>query len=80
MIKMQQNRDIFLWLVRSGIKGKSAAHQPAIIESTTVNWEVVQAFATQQGLSAVVLDGIDSLPEQQKPPVSLPFLRPFFNQ
>ena len=68
MRSMQQNKDVFLWLVRMGIKAESAYHQPIITEAATVNWDVIQDLATQHGLSAVVLDGIEQLPEQQRPP------------
>lgn len=65
---MQQNKDVFLWLVRMGIKAGPACHQPKISESNTVNWDAIQDLATQHGLSAVVLDGIEKLPDQQRPP------------
>lgn len=65
---MQQNKDIFLWLVRMGIKGESAGVQPKITESSIVNWDAIQDLATQHGLSAVVLDGIEKLPDHQRPP------------
>lgn len=65
---MQQNKDVFLWLVRMGIKAESANYQPKITEAATVNWDAIQDLATHHGLSAVVLDGIEQLPEQQRPP------------
>ena len=36
-----------------------------------VDWPAIQAIAAQQGLSAVILDSIDRLPEGQRPPQSL---------
>lgn len=65
---MQQNKDVFLWLVRMGIKAESACLQPIITEAATVNWDAIQDLATQHGLSAVVLDGIEKLSDQQRPP------------
>lgn len=61
-------QDTFLWLVRIGIKGKTAGFQPTITESSSVDWVAIQELATQHGLSAVVLDGIEKLPDQQRPP------------
>ena len=61
-------QDTFLWLVRIGIRGESAGILPTITESSSVDWVAIQDLATQHGLSAVVLDGIENLPDQQKPP------------
>lgn len=33
-----------------------------------VDWEALKNLAEEQGLSAVVLDGVEKLPEQQRPP------------
>lgn len=61
-------QDTFLFLVRIGIKGKFAGIQPTITESSSVDWVAIQDLATQHGLSAVVLDGIEKLTDQQRPP------------
>lgn len=42
-------------------------HQTEILP-IVVNWNELKAQAEQQGLSAVVLDGIERLPEGQRPP------------
>lgn len=55
-------KNTFLTLVRLGIGHYSEALQQ------NVKWDELKALAEQQGLSAVVLDGIERLPEQQRPP------------
>lgn len=54
--------EVFLQLVRLGI-GQMIDSLPDNIE-----WEKIQVLAVQQGLSAVVLDGIEILPERLRPP------------
>ncbi len=51
----------FLSLVRLGIGHHSSFPQGSI------DWPCVQALAQKQALSAVVLDGIEKLPEDQRP-------------
>lgn len=52
----------FLDLVRQGIgKGCNSS-------ISSYDWPRIQEIASEQGLSAVVLDGIEQLPDQQKPP------------
>ena len=52
----------FLSLVRAGL-GHSLNFLPSGID-----WAAVRTHAEQQGLYAVVLDGIERLPEKQRPP------------
>lgn len=52
----------FLKLVKAGI-GNDASKLPQ-----KVDWSAVQSLATQQGLYAIVLDGIEKLPAEQRPP------------
>ena len=59
---MQSSKDVFLSLVRLGI-----GHRADTLPKTIV-WRRMKALAEEQGLSAVVLDGIERLPEQQRPP------------
>lgn len=59
---MQSSKEAFLELVRLGI-GHSAGILPL-----TYNWEEIQALAEAQGLSGVLVDGIEKLPDGQKPP------------
>lgn len=54
--------DAFLKLVRLGI-GHHSDNLPQKID-----WQTVKDLAKRQGLSAIVLDGIERLPEQQRPP------------
>lgn len=53
----------FLTLVRSGIGTSKDANIP-----NDVDWNRLKVLAEKHGLSAVVLDGIERLPEQQRPP------------
>lgn len=54
--------DGFLSLVRLGINNATSS------EPKEINWMVVQKLASEQGLSAIVLDGIDRLSESNRPP------------
>lgn len=52
----------FLSLIRIGI-----GHYPDALP-TAVDWKEMKDLAEKQGLSAIVLDGIERLPEQLRPP------------
>ena len=54
--------EVLLKLLRSGI-GQEIESIP-----DNINWEEIKALAEKQGLNAVVLDGVEKLPEQQRPP------------
>lgn len=54
--------DIFFQLVRSGIRCSDCC-----ITSDT-DWNAIKALADKQGLTAIVLDGIERLPEDNRPP------------
>lgn len=58
---MQSINESFLSIVRLGI-GHSA------IFPTRVDWKALEALASEQGLSAIVLDGIEKLPDRIRPP------------
>lgn len=58
-------RHIFLQLVRLGIG------HPGDVPCKTVDWNELWALAERQGLSAVVVDGMERLPERQRPPKEL---------
>ena len=62
---MQSSKEVFIALVRLGI-GHSFAPPPQ-----TLNWDEIKVLAENQGLSAVIVDGIDKLPDCQKPPKSV---------
>ena len=55
-------RESFLALARLGI-GHSMGALP-----DTMDWQAIQTLANQQGLSAIVIDGIEKLPEKLRPP------------
>lgn len=59
---MSSDKSTFLSLVRMGIRH----HADAL--PSVVDWNELKDLAERQGLSAVVLDGIEKLPEGQKPP------------
>lgn len=55
-------KEIFLSIIRLGI-----GHD-AYFSEKTVDWKAVETLASIHGLSAVVLDGIEQLPEGKRPP------------
>lgn len=55
-------QEAFLSLVRLGI-GLNVS-----FPSKAVEWTAMKALAERQGLSAIILDGIERLPEDQQPP------------
>lgn len=57
-------KELFLQLVRLGI-GKETSQLDNF--TTQINWTVIQDLAEKQGFSAVVLDGIESLPVEMRP-------------
>lgn len=57
------NKEFFLSLVRLGI-----GHECDGIPAHQVDWQVIEALAAEQGLSAVVVDGVDKLPLESRPP------------
>lgn len=58
-------KESFLHLVRLGI-GHSVGSLPK-----QVDWKKIEALAGQQGLSAIVLDGIEKIPDNNRPPKEL---------
>ena len=56
------NKDTFLSIVRLGI-GHDGGQLPKCDD-----WNAIEALATEQGLSAVMVDGIEMLPEDKRPP------------
>ena len=58
-------QESFLDIVRLGI-----GHH-ALNPLSDFNWTAIKTFAERQGLSAVVVDGIEQLPENQRPPKEL---------
>lgn len=56
-------RDLFLSLIRLGIGKSNDARLPKQID-----WDILKDLATRQGLLAIMVDGIEKLPECQRPP------------
>ena len=56
-------RKTFLSLVRVGIGNCSDAHV-----HEPIDWDALEALAAQHGLSAVLVDGVERLPDGQRPP------------
>lgn len=65
MVKSKSHDD-FLSLVRLGIGNASRAQV-----SENNNWEEIEALGARQGLSAVIVDGIEKLPMEKRPPQNL---------
>ena len=58
------NSQAFLSLIRLGIN-----HQANPVK--IYDWACIKALADEQGLSAIIIDGIEKLPESQRPPKEL---------
>jgi len=56
------NKDSFLSLVRLGIGHPIYAHPDK------VDWNTIQTLGIRHGLSAIIIDGIEQLPENKRPP------------
>ena len=59
---MNNSKDTFLQIVRLGI-GHDSGNIAGVFD-----WSDIQALAVRQGLSAIALDGVERLPENQRPP------------
>lgn len=59
---LSSNQESFLQLVRLGI-----GHN-AHFNNKDINWKYIEDLALRQGLSAVIVDGVEHLPEAQRPP------------
>lgn len=57
--------EIFLALIRLGIDHQTCDN------ISVINWNEIKALAYTQGLSAVIIDGIEKLPEGKRPPLNL---------
>ena len=58
-----KNKEAFLNIIRLGIGATTNAPLP-----DHVDWEAIETIATKQGLLAILVDGIDCLPLEQRPP------------
>lgn len=59
---MSLDKRTFLSIIKMGI-----GHRTEVL-SQTVDWATVKDLAERQGLSALILDGIEKLPDGQRPP------------
>lgn len=59
--------ELFLQLVRLGI-GADSVSSFKLQVSSSFDWEALWNLAAEQGLSAIVVDGLEKLPVEQKPP------------
>ncbi len=62
-IIISHNKKLFLQIVRLGISADNNVSFP-----DPINWEAIETLAARQGLSAIVLDGIEKLKENKRPP------------
>lgn len=61
-------KEVFLVLVRLGV-GTETSRQPSNhIYPEEVDWSAIETLAAEQGLSAVVVDGVERLPLEVRPP------------
>lgn len=58
-----ESKDLFLAIVRKGI-----GHQSSLPAQKQIDWNVIEPLAAEQGLLAILVDGVDNLPEEQRPP------------
>ena len=62
MLVDEKTKQSFLRLVRLGI----GHHSDALPQS--IDWNELETLAAEQGLPAIVVDGIEQLPDEQRPP------------
>lgn len=61
-----ETQNAFLSLVRLGVGVENGLIDSELNKS--IGWNALQALAEKQGLAAIVLDGIENLPEHSRPP------------
>lgn len=66
---MTHNEQALLRLVRLSLAA-DAVREDALLP-TGIDWPALLAMAWRQGVSALVLDGLERLPESQRPPKPL---------
>lgn len=64
-------KDFFLTLVRLGIKSQESYRFPNLTDLNNDLWDNLYKIASNQGLLAIMVDGIELLPEYYRPPKSL---------
>lgn len=60
---MLSQKDLFLSIVRMGIGNTTMLQVP-----DEVDWNGLETLAAEQGLSAVLVDGVEKFPEGKRPP------------
>lgn len=60
---MLLQRDLFLSIIRVGI-----GNTTSLLKAESVDWNEIEALAAKQGLSGVLVDSIEKLPEDNRPP------------
>lgn len=66
---MTHNEQALLRLVRLSLAA-DAVREDALLP-TGIDWSALLSMAWRQGMSALVLDGLERLPESQRPPKPL---------
>ena len=56
-------REYFLSLIKLGIGTENVVSLPKLID-----WDSIESFASRQGISAILVDGVEKLPEDRRPP------------
>lgn len=59
---------VFLSLIRLGIGTDNSISIDSRITFQNIDWDALQDLANEQGLSAIVVDGVDKLPMEFRPP------------
>lgn len=60
--------EVFLQIVRLGIGHTESTDNTEIKKLSGAEWVQLKSLSEEQGLSAIVLDGIERLPDDQRPP------------
>lgn len=62
------SRTLFLNLVRLGLGNDGVLQIIRYPPKTNIDWDGIQDLAVLQGLSAIIVDGIEKMPEDKRPP------------
>lgn len=62
------SKTLFLNLVRLGLGNDNATQLIRDSTPTSLDWDEINDLAARQGLSAIIVDGVDRLPETFRPP------------
>ena len=60
-------KEFFLYCVRLGIGTRTISSFDSQV-SGSIDWEVLENLAAEQGLSAILVDGIEKMPDGKRPP------------